>query len=129
MMVKGRTKQRTGKFRKGKRKKATKTSKLSNAIQVLRRMTPSQRCSAIRNANDAFIQDIVSCVRRLRTKKLPPKFKKLIKRYAAKLRVINSTKVNLQRKRKVLSQKGGFIGPLLPMLASVVIPFVRNILK
>lgn len=97
-----------------------KSSRFSNAIQSLRRMKASQRCQAIRLANDKFIRDVVCHVKKLRNKKVSPKNKKLLKRHAKRLRFIVNPKISLQRKRKVLSQKGGFIGPLLGALLPVV---------
>ena len=49
-----------------------KSKKFSTAIQSLRRMKTAQRCNAIRFANDEFIRDIVSNLKKLRNKKLPP---------------------------------------------------------
>lgn len=107
--------------KRGKRKSGRrKASKFSKAIQSLHHMKPNQRYNAIRNANDKFIRDIVSHVKKLRTRKLPPKVKKSLKHYSTKLRFISSPKVSLQRKRKTLTQKGGFLGALLPMLAPVL---------
>ena len=119
--------------RRVNRGRAAKASKFRKAIQALRCMKPNQRCSAIRSANDNFIQDIVKCVRKLRTKKLSPKDAKHVKSYATKLRFISSPKVSLKRKRKTLSQKGGFLPALLPILgplaASVIGPVVGGLMS
>ena len=112
---------------KRKTKRNRKSSKFSKAILSLRRMKPNERCIAIRNANDKFIRDIISHVKKLRTKKLPPKFQKTVKHYSKKLRFISSPKVSLKRKRKTLSQKGGFLPALLPILAPLAASVVGSI--
>lgn len=116
-------KRKGGKRRSGKRRSG-KTSKFSSAIQSLQRMKPNQRRNAIRYANDKFIRDIVCHVKKLRTKKLPPQLRKTLKKHSTKLRLISSPKVSLQRKRKTLTQKGGFFPALLPLLA----PLAANVL-
>lgn len=102
--------------RKAVKRKRGKSSKFSEAIRALQRMKANQRYNAIRYANDRFIHDIVSHVRKLRTRKLPPQRRKLLKRFTKKLRFIINPKVSLQHKRKTLTQKGGFLPNLLPML-------------
>lgn len=115
--------------RKVRRKTKRKATKFSKAIQSLQRMKGSQRSVAIRNANDKFIRDIVSHVRKLRSKTLPSKMKGKVKKHAKTLRFIGNPKVSLRRKRKVLSQKGGFaLLPLLAPLAGAVLgPLVKRI--
>ena len=105
---------------KRKGRKGRKLSKFSEAIRTLQRMKANQRYNAIRHANDRFIRDIVSHVRKLRSKKLSSQQRKLLKRYAKKLRFITNPKVSLQRKRTTLTQKGGFLPALLPLLAPVL---------
>ena len=100
-----------------RRSRRRHSSKFSSAIQSLRRMKASQRCKAIRFANDKFIRDIVSHVRKLRNKKVSPQVRKTLKRHGKKLRFISDPHVSLQRKRKTLSQKGGFLPASLPILA------------
>ena len=102
------------------KRKSRKSSKFSSAIQALRRMKANQRYNAIRHANDKFIHEIISHVRKLRTKKLAPKQRKLLKRFATKLRFLINPKVSLQRKRSTLTQKGGFLPALLPLLGGLI---------
>ena len=110
-----------------KKKKKTSRSKFGKAIQVLKRMRPSQRCIAIHNSNDKFIRDVVSHVRKLRTRKLPLKMKGHVKKHAKSLRLIANPKVSLKKKRQRLSQKGGgLMTLLLPMLSAVAAPIIRK---
>ena len=113
--------------RKMAKRKSRKSSKFSEAIRALQRMKGNQRYNAIRHANDKFIREIVSHVRSLRTNKLSPQQRKLLKRHTTKLRFISNPKITLQRKRKNVSQKGGFLSAILPMLAPVVGDVLGNI--
>ena len=63
--------------------------------------------------SDKAIREIVAQVRKLRTRKLSPKMRKVVKRNASKLRIMSDPKVSLKRKRKLLVQKGGFLGRAL----------------
>ena len=114
--------------RKAKRKPSRKDVKFSKAIQSLQRLKPSQRCVAIRHANDKFIRDIVSHVRKLRRKKLSAKMNDTIKKHAKTFRLIANPKVSLKRKRKTLSQKGGF-GPLFSILAPVAGSLIGSLVR
>ena len=91
-------------------------------------MKPSQQSNAIRHANDKFIRDIVSHVKKLRTKKLTGKALKAVKQHSAKLRLISSPKVSLKRKRKILSQKGG-IHPIFALLAPIAGAVIGRIIS
>ena len=110
-----------------KGKKRTKSSKFAKAIGVLRGLKGSQRYSAIRNANDKFIRDIVSHVKKLRSRKLSSKLQKIVKQHSAKLRLITNPRVSLKRKRTALSQKGGLLPALLPLLAPLAAPLVKPV--
>ena len=109
------------------KKKKTSHSKFVKAIQTLKRMRPSQRCIAIRNSNDKFIRDVVSHVRKLRSRKLPLKMKGHVKKHAKSLRLIANPKVSLKKKRQRLSQKGGgILKVLLPILGTVAGPIISK---
>lgn len=112
---------------KGRRVKR-KPSKFSNAIQSLRRMKMGQRCNAIRFANDKFIRDIVTHVKRLRNKKVSPQVRKSLRKHSKKLRFITNPKVSIQRKRNALSQKGGILPFLLPILAPLAASVIGGII-
>ena len=121
------------KSRKVSKRKTNKSTKFAKAIQSLKRMRPNQRVVAIRHANDKFIKDMISHVKKLRTRKLSPNVRKAMKRHSTKLRFLISPKVSLQRKRHTLSQKGGFLPMLLPLLAplagAVAGPIINSIFK
>ena len=114
--------------RKTKRRRAP--TKFVKAIQVLKRMHPSQRCLAIRNSNDRFIRDVVSHVRKLRNKKLTPKMVKQVKRHSQNLRWIANPKISLKKKRNRLAQKGGlaFLPLLAPIIGAVAAPIINKVL-
>ena len=113
--------------RKNKKSRRTPT-KFIKAIHALKRMRPSQRCVAIRHSNDKFIRDVVSHVRKLRTRKLPLKMVGHVKKHAKSLRLIANPKVSLKKKRNRLSQKGGgILGILLPLLGAVAGPIIKRV--
>ena len=111
------------------KKKKTSHLKFVKAIQTLKRMRPSQRCIAIRNSNDKFIRDVVSHVRKLRSRKLPLKMEGHVKKHVKSLRLIANPKVSLKKKRQRLSQKGGgLLSVLLPILSTVAAPIISKVL-
>ena len=115
---------------KRKTKSRRAPSKFAKAIQALKRMRPSQRCIAIRHANDRFIRDMVSHVRKLRNKKLSPKMVKQVKRHSQNLRWIANPKISLKKKRNRLAQKGGlaFLPLLAPIIGAVAAPIINKVL-
>ena len=70
---------------------------------MTKRKTRKRQC-----LSDKAIREIVSYVRKLRTQKLSPQMKKIVKRNASKLRIMSDPNVSLKRKRKLLVQRGGF---------------------
>lgn len=70
---------------------------------MTKRKTRKRQC-----LSDKTIREIVSYVRKLRTQKLSPQMKKIVKRNASKLRIMSDPNVSLKRKRKLLVQRGGF---------------------
>ena len=79
-------------------------------------------------ANNTFIRQFCTRVRKLKHAKLTPKLEGKLRRHKAKLRMLSNGKTAIKRKRAVLSQRGGFL-PLLmaaiPAIASVVGSLVR----
>ena len=62
--------------------------------------TKSRRQVQRSRTNEARVKKIVSLVRKLRTEKLPPKMLKLVRRHAAKLRLIGNPQVSIKRKQR-----------------------------
>ena len=71
--------------------------------------------------NDKFIRDLCQHTRKLRHAKLSTGTRKTLSRYRKQLRKFVHKKSTLKTKRKLLSQRGGFIGAILPALLSAVV--------
>ena len=78
-------------------------------------------------ANNGFIRQMCTHVKKLRYKKLTGKQVKSLKRHAPKLRTLANSKVSLTKKRKLLSQRGGFLSVLAPILMSTIGPAIQGI--
>lgn len=105
---------------KRRRVKAKFHGKFDKAINQLRRMSPGKRRAAMSVANNSFIRQLSSRVRRLRHSKVSPKKVKRIRHYSHPLQQLANNKVSFASKRKILSQRGGFLPFLLPLLGPIV---------
>ena len=106
--------------RRRRQSKKRKNNKFSKAISSLRKMKSNDRYDAIRYANDNFIRDICSQIKKLKHKKLTPQQQQIVKKYRSKLKVLCSRRSSIKKKRQTLSQKGGFLPFLLPMIAPLI---------
>lgn len=119
-MAKRSNKRRTAakRCRVGKRK--TCSGKFKSTLLRLRRLSPNNRRQAMCIANNKFIRDFSNEVKKLRRKNdLKPSVKKQLKRHALRLRKLASNTTSLTAKRKILSQRGGFLPLLLAALPAV----------
>ena len=103
--------------RRRKQTAKRKNSKFSKAISSLRKMRPNDRYDAIRHANDRFIRDLCSKIGKLKRKKLTEEERKFVKKHKSKLKVLCNRGNSIKKKRRMLSQKGGFIPFLAPLIA------------
>lgn len=103
--------------RRRKQTAKRKNSKFSKAILSLRKMKPNDRYDAIRHANDRFIRDFCSKLGKLKRKKLTEEERQFVKKHKSKLKALCNRRNSIKKKRQMLTQKGGF---LLPILAPLV---------
>lgn len=93
-------------------------------IHRLRKLKAPQRQQAMKVANDKFIRDLCTRVKTLRKAKgIQPSLRKKLKRHVKTLRKLTNSKTALKTKRKMLSQRGGFLPLLLaalPALGSIL---------
>ena len=108
-------KRKTHRKKKSRAKKSSR-SNFSNALCQLKRLKGNQQRQAMSMANDTFIRQFCSSVKKLKYAKLPPKLESKLRRYRKKLRMLTNSKTSLSKKRKTLSQRGG--GPFLSLLAA-----------
>ena len=82
----------------------------------------------MRVANNDFIKQMCIHIRKLRNKRnLSHKQIDALHRHAPKLRELASTKVPLTKKRRLLSQRGGFLPMIAPLIMSVAGPVLRGL--
>ena len=108
----------------------TKNGMFRQVILRLRKMKGPQRTKVLRMVNNKFIRDLCKHTRKLRHAKLSPTTLKSLSRHRKQLRKLIHKKSTIKAKRKLLSQRGGFIGPLLAalvptLIGGVVSKFVR----
>ena len=61
--------------------------------------------------------------------KLNARQRKLVRKQRNNLQALVKKRTTIQRKRRILSQRGGFLPFLLPLIASVVAPAVGAVIK
>ena len=93
----------------------------------LKKLKPHHQCQAMRMANNSFIRQMCTHVKKLRYKKLKVKQAQALKRHASKLRSLSNPRVSIASKRKIMSQRGGFLSLLAPVLMSTIGPAIRGI--
>lgn len=93
--------------------------KFNATLSRLRKLSPTQRRQAMTIANDKFIRQLLSNVKKLRNANLHPSMSKKLKRHSTTLRKLVNDRTSLKAKRKVLSQRGGFLPLLLAALPAV----------
>ena len=113
-------------IRRRKQSAKAKKSRFSKAISTLRGMRGHQRYNAIRYANDNFIRDLCSNINKLRYKKLTRKEEEIVRKYNAKLKVLCDRRKSIQKKRQMLSQKGGILPFILPLVAPLVVKAITG---
>lgn len=92
-------------------------------------MPAKHKCQAMRMANDAFIRKFCSHVKKLRHANVHPAQVKVLSANRAALRKLANSKVSLKSKRKMLSQRGGFVSALIPLIASIAGPAIKGIVQ
>lgn len=106
-----------------------KPDKFQKALIQLKRLPKSKLPQAMRMANNSFIRQFCSRINRLKHAKVNANRSKVLRSNKTKLRKLVSKRTSIQSKRKLLSQRGGFLPLLLPLIASVAVPLVKGILK
>ena len=118
-MANKRLNRRPTKRRQRKRVKQ-RGGKFNAILKRLRKLNPYQRRSAIEVANDKFIRHFVTQVKKLkRATGLQPSLKTKLKRHTKALRKLTNQRTSMKSKRKMLSQRGGFLPLLLAALPAI----------
>lgn len=105
--------------KKTKRRTTKKPTKFNVALSKLKRMKQAQQVQAVRMSNNAFIRQLSNHVKHLRYAPLSPALKKKLQRQKTKLRKLVNARTSTQVRRKMLTQRGGFLPLLLAALPAV----------
>ena len=92
-------------------------------LHVLAKGSDKQRQGIIQGANKELITCLCECALNILNGNvhLKPADRKRLTKYKRHIRVLDDKRVGVQRKKKVLRQKGGFLGALLtPVLSALV---------
>ena len=91
-------------------------------LHVLAKGSDKQRQALIQGANKELITCLCECALNVLNGNihLKPSEKKRLIKYKRYIRVLSDKKIGVQKKKKVLRQKGGFLGALLtPILGAL----------
>ena len=132
--------QQNGKQRRRRRRKKKKISgrkkgdeQLVQALRRLKGMKPVQRCRALAKSNDKFIRRLCAALRRLRStsaaKRLSAAKQRQVKQHRVILRRLVNPRLSIQKKRKLLGQRGGFLASLLAGLIPTVVSTIAGLFK
>ena len=102
-------------------------NKFVQTLQKLKSLPNAHKYQAMRMANNNFVRKFCVHVKKLRHKKLQPSQRKVLEANRSKLRKLANSKVSLKSKRKMLTQRGGFLPALIPLIASVAAPALQGI--
>ena len=121
-------KSKSNSFRPKRRvKKSGKLSKFNRVMKRLKQMNSNQQRQALTMANDAFIRQLSNQVKKLRHINLNAPLRKKVQRQKKKLQKLVLPKTSIRTKRKMLTQRGGFL-PLLISALPAVGAMVGNII-
>ena len=122
-MARRRSTKRTSK----RRPSSQGNKKFQSALTRLRKLKPSHQSQAMSMANDGFVRKMCTHVKKLRYRKLSGNKSKALKRHAKSLRSLTNKRTSVAVKRRILSQRGGFLPLLLPMLGRIVGPLLAGL--
>ena len=91
--------------RKGAKKSCK--SQFSIALRRLKKLKSHQRHQAMSIANDGFIRQFCSKVRKLKHAKIPTKSRKALQKHKKKLQKLLRKQTTVSQQRAMLSQRGG----------------------
>lgn len=115
-------------FSNNKKKTGKKGSKLKvkrqfkNAFSRLRRMKAKKQRAAAVGASEEFIRDVSKFMNKVRSKPhlLNSSHRRVLQKHKKKLRKLVHAKTPLYMKRFILSQKGGILPALVPVIVALI---------
>ena len=114
--------------RRSKGKSQLFSSKFKRAALKLNRMSAERRRLAAVSASNSFIRDVSSAMSKLRNRPhlVNASHQKVLWKHRKKLQRLVNPKVSITKKRLILSQKGGFLSLLVPIIATVIQRAIAN---
>ncbi len=107
---------------KHKQRKIKVNRKFLNAVSRLKRMKPLKQRAAAVGASNAFIRDVSGFFKRIRKQGhlVRPSHRKILRRHRKKLQKLVQAKTPINTKRLILSQKGGILPALIPIIVALI---------
>ena len=102
-----------------KRVKKSCKSSFATALKRLKKLKRHDRYRAMSIANDSFIRQFCSKVKKLKHAKVSPKTRKALQKHKKKLRKLLGKRTTVKQKRTMLSQRGGGIDWLDILLTAI----------
>lgn len=115
--------------RKYKRKTTRKGSrirvkrKFNNAMRRLHRLKGAQQRVLVKGASNEFIRDVSGFLKKIRGKShlvKSARHRNTLKRHRKKLQKLVHAKTPLDKKRKILLQRGGIAPLLIPIIVAII---------
>ena len=123
-----RSTKRRSKRRSKRRQSSSQGATFRRALLRLKNLKGRHQSQAIGMANDTFIRQMCQGVKKLRyNKKVNRQSARRLQRHRANLRQLVSPSLSVHKKRKLLSQRGGILPALIPLLLSAVGPVAGGI--
>ena len=96
--------------------------KFATAMKQLKRMKAAKQRLAVTGASKEFIRDVSNFMTKIRKRPQTVKasHQKILKRHSKKLRKLIHAKTPIESKRLILSQKGGIIPALIPVICALI---------
>jgi len=91
-------------------------------LKLLVKSTPKRRKTILQAGGRDIIYSLCECCKNVLNGNvnLTPAQKKRLAKYKSPMRQLADRRVNLASKQRILSQQGGFIGPLLGVLGPIL---------
>ena len=116
------TRRKKYRFQKKRGKKIAVKKQFAKAMYKLRRMKAKNQRAAAIGASNEFIRDISGFFKKIRSQPhlVKPAHRRILKKHQKKLRKLVHAKTPIHRKKFILSQKGGILPALIPVICALI---------
>ena len=96
--------------------------KFATAIKKLKQMKAAKQRSSVIGASNEFIRDVSNFMTKIRKhpQTVKASHRKILKRHSKKLRKLIHAKTPIESKRMILSQTGGILPALIPVICALI---------